>query len=589
MSRATAAYGIDGLSVPMRPLHAIILLLFGVVLTWPALSSGYLPSRDGLIHLLWTKNFADQFWTGDLYPRWLDALNGGLGSPAFYFYAPLPYYFTAALRPLFHGDPEGWHQLGVAASIAVILSGFTTYAWLKRICPGTAALIGAVLYMSAPYHLAVDLYQRFAFAELWAFVWMPLIMYGVHSIVSGHRLGPLGLGFAYTALLLTHLPTAMIFSPVPLAYAACFAARGKRARAAALAAGAMVLGAGIAAAYIVPALATQDNVSFATMREEQFSYIYNFLYYGPRFNDDFAAFVSGQGLYAGVMMPISCAAFALASTALVGAERRYLRFWIAVAGLAFAMMLPLARFVWDLVPPLQAIQFPWRFNTVLTFSMAILIALWARSLEPTASGLKAVPFFIACAVVIGQSLPTLASYLALAGSPGAPSMDKMLVQFGPFSREAKEKVEAAKLGIDVTEYRPRWVPPEFLSQAEKLRKFLSEDRETTSIPKASRTTILSRGTRHIVVGIDAPAGGWVTVAQFYYPGWRAAARDGSALSVRPSASTGLLEVEVPPGKRDIVVQLETGIEERIGWAISAISVVLLFVLAVLLRRRHSSR
>lgn len=35
-----------------RPLHLVILLLYGVFLTWPALSTGYIPSRDVLIHLL---------------------------------------------------------------------------------------------------------------------------------------------------------------------------------------------------------------------------------------------------------------------------------------------------------------------------------------------------------------------------------------------------------------------------------------------------------------------------------------------------------------------------------------------------------
>ena len=38
--------------VHWRPLHLVILLLYGAFLTWPALSNGYIPSRDVLIHLL---------------------------------------------------------------------------------------------------------------------------------------------------------------------------------------------------------------------------------------------------------------------------------------------------------------------------------------------------------------------------------------------------------------------------------------------------------------------------------------------------------------------------------------------------------
>lgn len=580
MSESATTTGGDRLAI--RPLHAFVLVLFGAFLTWPALSSGYVPSRDVLIHLLWSKNFADQLWTGDLYPRWLFALNDGLGSPAFFFYAPLPYYLTALLQPLFHADPEGWHQLGVAASLAVMLSGLSAYAWLQRLAGATAALIAAVAYMSAPYHLAFDLLQRFAFAELWAFVWFPLVMWGVHAMVSGHRLAPAGLALAYAALLLTHLPSAMIFSPVPLAYAAWFGARRQRVRSVALATSAMALGAGLSAVYVIPAIASRDHVSFLAMREGYFSHVYNFLYYGPRFNEDFTILVSNQGWFAATMLAVSGAAFVLGRI-----DRKQLRFWTAIAALAFAMMLPPARLIWDLLPPLQAIQFPWRFNTLLTLAMATLIALWAGSLDPRSPGSRIIPVFLACAIVVGQSLPTLIGYLALAHSPGAPSMDKMLSQLGPLNPEAKEKVEAAKLGMEVPEYRPRWVPPELYGQATELRKVLSGSPGAEPADEPGKSTILSRGTRHIVVGIDAPAGGWVTVAQFYYPGWRAAARDGSALSLRPSASTGLLEVEVPPGKRDIVVRLETGIEERIGWAISAVSVFLVSLLAWLKRRRPS--
>lgn len=62
-------------------LHLLILLLYGVFLTWPALSSGRIPSRDVLIHLLWSTNFSDQLLAGEWCPRWLDQMDSGLGRP----------------------------------------------------------------------------------------------------------------------------------------------------------------------------------------------------------------------------------------------------------------------------------------------------------------------------------------------------------------------------------------------------------------------------------------------------------------------------------------------------------------------------
>ena len=177
-----------------------VILGYGLFLALPIGWSGFVVTDDSLNHLIMSRHFADQLWAGDLYPRWLSGMNAGLGSPVFQFYGPVPYYFTALFRPLLGHDPEGWHQLGLAASLAVIASGFTAYAWLARLAGKRAALIGSVLYMSAPYHLAVDLYQRFFFAELWGFVWMPLVMLFTRASLRGGAGALAGLSVSYAIL-----------------------------------------------------------------------------------------------------------------------------------------------------------------------------------------------------------------------------------------------------------------------------------------------------------------------------------------------------------------------------------------------------
>lgn len=569
-----------------RPLHIVLVLAYGVFLTWPALSTGYIPSRDVLIHLLWSTNFTDQLWAGAWYPRWLDQMNGGLGSPVFFFYPPLPYYFTALLKPLFHFDPEGWHQLGAAASLAVILSGLSAYSWLRRLSGATAALVAAIVYMSAPYHLAVDLYQRFAFAELWAFVWLPLVLWGAQATVWGNRRAPLGLTLAYAALVLTHLPTAMIFSPVALAYAIFCAERGRRVRDTVAVAGAMALGTGLAAVYLVPALATQGNVSFSDMREGQFSYVYHFLFYGPRPHADFANMMVQQGKYSAVMMIACVAAFVVGGRVLAKPEMRQARFWMVSAALVFIMMLPIARPVWDMLPPLQAIQFPWRFNTLLTLTLATLVALWVTAIKPGVSWINTLSLVAVCAIVIGQSMPTLATYLALAASPGEASMDKMQAQFGSINEEAREKVLAARSGIDVAEYRPGWASPGFYNTPQVLRASLA--RMESSVERGEgKVAILSRSPRRMVLAVDMPAEGWVKLPHFYYPGWRAVTGEAAtALPVRPSTPEGLLEVKAGRDSQTVVLELVASTAEWIGWGISAFSIGLFGLLAVRVFRKR---
>src|ERR671917_244940 len=155
-------------------------LLFGALPLWRGVPVG----GDTLFHAMWYTNFSAQLLAGDVYPRWLMNLNGGLGSPVFFFYAPLPYYITTVFTPMMPGGIYGMLHLGASVALAIIASGLAAYLWLKESTDRGAATVAAVLYMLMPYHLAVDTYTRNAFAEVWAFVWMRLMLYCVRHLAG---------------------------------------------------------------------------------------------------------------------------------------------------------------------------------------------------------------------------------------------------------------------------------------------------------------------------------------------------------------------------------------------------------------------
>ena len=65
--------------------------------------------------------------------------------------------------------------------------------------------------MAAPYHL-LDHYYRGAFAELAAYVVLPLLALSIRRIAEGRRLAPRPFALAYAALPMSHLPTALLIS-----------------------------------------------------------------------------------------------------------------------------------------------------------------------------------------------------------------------------------------------------------------------------------------------------------------------------------------------------------------------------------------
>ena len=66
---------------------------------------------------VWATQFTEQLRAGDPYPRWLERSYGGIGSPAFLFYAPLSFYLVAAIVML---------GLAVWPAIVIAACGSTT-------------------------------------------------------------------------------------------------------------------------------------------------------------------------------------------------------------------------------------------------------------------------------------------------------------------------------------------------------------------------------------------------------------------------------------------------------------------------------
>lgn len=570
------------------PVHALILLLYGMALTLPAIWPGFILGDDVFAHLIWSRHFVDQLWAGDVYPRWLFGMNAGLGSPVFQFYGPVPYYFTALFRPLASHDPEGWHQLGSAASLAVIASGFTAYAWLRRLAGERAALIGAVLYMSAPYHLAVDLYQRFAFAELWGFVWMPLVMLFVRAAMKGGKEALVGLSLSYALLIMTHLPTTLLFSWVPVAYSMWMAESGNRIGSFVRVAGSMLIGMGLSAIYLVPAMTTQQYVQFDVLTSGHFDFANNFL-----FNSTYTSAVKEAASHRVGIVSLATAGLVVFAM-LIGRFKqncicaRERLFWGGVGAVAFFMMLSLSEPVWRFIPSLQFVQFPVRFNAVLLVACAALVALAISAVVQYGRKLRAVLLLGAAFGLLTPSIVALKDHLLLSREIGSPSLDRLVELFGTDYPDLATRFRATK--ISSCEYLlPRWLPHEQLGPSlfvDVLQKQIGAGANVTQ--ESPQVQIMRWQPPHIELAVKTDVEARIKLHQYFYPGWVARLDGGSTrLEVRPSSPDGLLEVQVPSGMHRILIVREALPEERTGQVISGVSLAGLagFVLWLRLRRR----
>lgn len=559
-------------------LHVLAIVGAGLILTTPVLIYGFPRIADDAgFHALWSSHFSTQLWSGNLYPRWLIGMNAGLGSPVFFYYPPVSYYLAGMLHPLFPNDPDAWKQLGAAVSLALILSGASAYLWLREIERQSVALAAAILYMILPYHLAVDLYTRGAFAEFCSFIWMPLILFFTIKVINNRPLALVGLALSYAMLIMTHLPVTLGFSIVPVAYGIFKAEAGGRRTAFLKIVAAMALGVGLSAIFLLPAMMTQDYVQLQSMTTG-FNYYGNwFLFAGLKLWGDYPSKLSVM-----VLIVLMLAACALILTRQAHIKKREQLFWVAIVALSLLMMTPLSKPIWQVVTVLQSLQFPYRFNAVLVVGVTALLAFGISALKRPLTLLTGLTS-LAMAGLVGVCL--LATVLAARSA--YPAFNPLPEVMGKLDQQLKSTEE-------VQEYWPRWTRGVdhqlLLEEARKPNARLEE-----AVSEATDSVIVQRWKpRDILLESELTKDHALIVNQLYYPGWTAqTVGDASALPVEPS-SEGLLRIHAPAGKQQIALRLQPNPPERIGQIISVSSafITLLLILYAYLKpkwRRQSSQ
>ena len=247
---------------------------------------------DSLFHIQRTRALAEALQAGAFYPRLFPDFAFGYGHAILNYYAPLSYYPAAGLHWLgFSLEPATLWGIALFAAVSML----AMYAFLRCWTGVGIALAGALLYMMWPYRL-YDLFIRGALPEYAAFAWFPVIGLGTVKLYRRSADSAWGQGRAgakylalaavgWCCLALTHnlsallalvsfgllLPFLFVYGGdsddddrdcIPSSSAAAAHAIDWRQRVRRLLAisAPLVLGAGLAAFYVLPALLELDWV-----------------------------------------------------------------------------------------------------------------------------------------------------------------------------------------------------------------------------------------------------------------------------------------------------------------------------------------
>jgi hypothetical protein len=358
-----------------------VILLAALVATLPQILEGNSCGHDFDFHLVsWLD--AQQGWReGILYPHWSPSANYGAGEPRFIFYPPLSWMLGAAL-----GFVLRWQSVPIVITFLCLAgTGLATRALARqRLGEGASTLAGCAALFSG--YALFTAYERSDFGELMGGFWIPLLLLFIlrdrQPQASAFRRACDGsaapLALVVAASWLSNAPLGVMACYLLAAIALALAFLRRTAAPLLRAAGAVALALGLAAFYILPAAQEQRWVDIRQAIDDPGYQVENSWLFARHANP-------ALELHDLELLKVSAIATTMLALAVCGVlvcwARHQLRtktdWWVALAIIPVVVLLlqfPVSDFVWNLLPKLRFLQFPWRWLVVAEAPMGIFFA-----------------------------------------------------------------------------------------------------------------------------------------------------------------------------------------------------------------------
>ena len=618
-------------------LHVAVLIVVAMALTYPCIRHGLPLGHSTITHILYQHYFNAQISQGDWFPHWIIGMNRSLGSAVFYAQYPLPYYVAwgiGKILPFHWGLYEETRTLGLALALAAILAALFAYAWCATFADRLTAMLAAIIFLTLPYTLTIDVYLRSAIGEFWALAFLPLSFYFIERMAAGSRRALPGLAVAFALVIVSHLFTAVLLAPVLLVYAICRVARGRRLLASGQVLSAFLLATGLSGVYALPFLA-----------QRRFFHPENFLLtqganaspLSQMFSFNAHTFPSNWGTPGSPPFVIAVRLVALATAAFIGVVlfrgRRERRHWlrmvfgsVAIVALVRGALagrhvfpagevsgsLPLSPylmeqradiFLYSFLTFVVALMCYWSirnprhnrladFLMVLTFGSYLMMTSWTQLIWKSVHFLWNIQFPWRLNTFLLAGTAGLAA-LAISGLRTLPrrrGLVGVLLVLGIWGVVA---LECARTGSTFSAFRST-ESYQFNDEMDSAREIYMQvdprkallvqppDDEKVHVmvergsAVAAVTSVLARS---IQIDAHCQTACTLQVGQFYFPVWRL--RNAPAnVELYAGSPGGLMELSLPAGDYHLVLEVPHALSERLGAWLSLASLLVVLILAI---------
>ncbi len=536
--------------LPAWLLALLFSLLASVAVLIPFFWLGCASGHDFEFHVASWLDVAYQWKHGVLYPHWTAWTNYGFGEPRYIFYPPFSWMFGAALTVLL---PISW-VLVAFILFTQTLAGMAAFFLLCRFTSGRAAWLGAAFYAANPYALLVS-YIRSDFAEQLACAVFPLLLLAALRLAGllseeKPKLSTIPLfAMAFAAIWLCNAPAGVIASYSMALLFACAALSERDWRVVVRGAVGLALGLGLTGFYLLPAAYEQRWVNISQALSRGLRPDQNFLF--TRIDDVEHTWFNWISSYCALFLILLTAVTALASRRIFLRQTRTKTLWHTLLLLAAAATLLMLRFtlpLWNLLPKLRYVQFPWRWMSL----MAVIGCCFLAAASERRRGWLWFCLFVFLSVPLGIFLAQNTWW----------DPDEMPTQMAAISNGTGFE------GVD--EYDPLGDDHLDLPKHAPLAAILPASADSDTPPPAAKIQVEFWEPQDHGLRVESPAPARLALRLLNYPAWQVTVNGRAVTALRPDNGNQMI-VPLAAGTSRIEVRFVRTPDRTVGIAVSLFS------------------
>lgn len=555
------------MSLIKKHIGIFFIILFAVLASLPLFHSGFYPMHDDeQIARLFDLHRALSL--GQFPPRIAPNLGFGYGYPFFNFYPSFAYYVA-----------EIFHLLGFGFILSTklmlftgfLLAAFFSYLLGKSLFGKWGGIVVAAFYTFAPYH-AVDIYVRGAYAEFFSFVFIPPIfwfLYKLSKSLNTLYIVPLSLSVAF--LILSHNLIFIMGVPFILAwFLYLIYSSDEKKKLAAYSLLGLILGFGVSAYFSLPSFLEKDFTLVRILTSELADYNLHFVCIHQLWSSTWGYGGSIPSCFDGLSFEVGKIQIIVSALVLIlffyfsffkkreGKSFLLVPLFFALLSISMFLTVRQSKLIWDALPLLSYIQFPWRFLTYSIFFSSLLagsIFIFFKD--------KKVKLLLAAVMVLSVIGFTISDFnpreYTNVSDADYVSQEKirwdtssLAYEYVPGSIATKKSKDNTTL-VDISKN-------EIKNEPFKVIKGIMVAKVLSDLPQSKKFDVY------------ALTNGVLRINTYSFPGW-AVYIDGKKTQYTHNNKLVLIDVKVPFGKHTVKAVFEDTAIRKLGNLVSVISII----------------